>query len=106
MKKPCISWGRYDYFLEEKWCDKDDQFFGELEKDVRKINNKADELCPITFLRKDGIEERVVFYDNIAYVYGYRGDVFQVGCSRQIDVGKGSGPLHDYLVSCSKMAAA
>lgn len=107
MNRPCIAWGKYDYFLEEKWCDKDDEFFGELEKDVRKTNNKDDEaLCPITFLRKDGIEERVVFYENIVYVYGYKGETFQVDCSRQFDVSKGSAPLHDYLVECAKMAKA
>jgi|GEM_PF-4457903 len=106
MEKPCIAWGKYDYFLGEKWCSKDAEFFGELEKDIRKINNKSDELCPTTFLRKDGIEERVVFYDNIVYVYGYKGDTFQVDCSRQFDVTKGSGQLHDYLLECAKTAAA
>jgi hypothetical protein len=48
----------------------------------------------------------LLFYDNVAYVYGYNKDVFQGEYSRQIDLSAGSGKLHDYLVECSKKMAA
>jgi hypothetical protein len=60
MNKPCILW-KIDYFLQQVWCDKNDTFFGELEKDVRKINNKTDEVLPNVFLLKNGKELKVAF---------------------------------------------
>lgn len=105
MKRPIISW-KIDYFLDETWLDKEEQLAGVVEKDVQKINNKTDEVCPVAFMLHDGIEERVVFYDNIAYVYGFKNDKLQGECSRQFDVSAGPAALKSYLAECEKKLAA
>ena len=105
MKRPVISW-KIDYFLDEVWLDKEEQLAGVVEKDVQKINNKTDEICPLAFMLHDGLEERVVFYDNIAYVYGLKNDAFQRDCSRQFDVRTESAALKKYLAECEKTLVA